>query len=73
MICPIMSCRLKETQGYGISAQKIPLYINCAGKDCAWWCEVNEGSISIGDVMVERCAIPQLAKEINCNVKNLEQ
>ncbi len=41
----------------------------CLGKRCAWWIEVYESESLSVPKKVGRCAITQLAIEINCNVK----
>jgi hypothetical protein len=42
----------------------------CIKGHCAWWVEVNEGSLNYGNLTkVGRCAITQLAITINCEVK----
>jgi hypothetical protein len=41
----------------------------CSGESCAWWVIVNDFQFGNSVRKVGRCAITQLAYEINCNVK----
>jgi len=41
--------------------------IDCFGSECAWWVEVNDLKFGSSSRKIGRCAITQLAMEINPN------